>query len=153
MIYRDIFCRKDAARKALQWFRGRDYDVDDELTKMTDTLKEAEQNNGTLGDLLSSRGTVMALIVALGVMTFQQMSGVNAVIFYSGKIFETSGSSLSATAASIVFGVIQVHTVSSSSNNGIRCSCRTLTGPEPHHKTLSRSNPCHISTASYSCNV
>lgn len=100
--------RKDAARKALQWFRGQDYDVDDELTKMMDTLKEAEQHKGTLGDLMSSRGTVLALIVALGLMTFQQMSGVNAVIFYSGKIFETSGSSLSATAASIVIGVVQV---------------------------------------------
>jgi SP family facilitated glucose transporter-like MFS transporter 8 len=110
-IYRDIFLRKDAARKALQWFRGQDYDVDDELTKMMDALKEAEENKGTLGDLMSSRGTVMALIVALGIMTFQQMSGVNAVIFYSGKIFETSGSSLSATAASIVIGVVQVHTV------------------------------------------
>jgi hypothetical protein len=134
MICRDVFYRKDAARKALQWFRGQDYDVDDELTKMMDTLKEAERNKGNLGDLISSRGTVMALIVALGIMTFQQMSGVNAVIFYSGKIFEMSGSSLSATAASIVFGVVQVHTVSGSSDNGIRCSYRTSSqNPEPAH--------------------
>jgi SP family facilitated glucose transporter-like MFS transporter 8 len=93
----------------LQWFRGHDCDVDDELTKMADTLKEAQQNRGSWGDLMSSRGTVMALIVALGLMTFQQFSGVNAVIFYSGKIFQTSGSSLSATAASILIGAVQVH--------------------------------------------
>jgi hypothetical protein len=112
--------------------------VDDELTKMMDTLKEAEQNKGTLGDLMSSRGTVRALIVALGIMAFQQMSGVNAVIFYSGKIFETSGSSLSATAASIVIGVVQVHTVSTSSDNG---SYRTLTGSHPHQRTLRQGSP------------
>lgn len=100
--------RKDAAKKALQWFRGRDYDVEDELTKMEDTIQEAEQKKGTLGDLMSSRGTVMALIIALGLMTFQQLSGINAVIFYSGKIFESSTSSLSATTASIIIGVVQV---------------------------------------------
>jgi SP family facilitated glucose transporter-like MFS transporter 8 len=75
---------------------------------MEDTLKEAQQNKGSWGDLMSSRGTVMALIVALGVMTFQQFSGVNAVIFYSSEIFQTAGSSLSATAASIVIGAVQV---------------------------------------------
>jgi SP family facilitated glucose transporter-like MFS transporter 8 len=92
----------------LQWFRGQDYDVEDELTKMLDTIQEAEQNQGTLTDLMSSRGTVKALIIALGIMTFQQMSGINVVIFYSGKIFENSGSFLSATAASIVIGTVQV---------------------------------------------
>jgi SP family facilitated glucose transporter-like MFS transporter 8 len=75
---------------------------------MEDTIQEAEQKKGTLGDLMSSRGTVMALIIALGLMTFQQLSGINAVIFYSGKIFESSTSSLSATTASIIIGVVQV---------------------------------------------
>jgi hypothetical protein len=65
----------------LQWFRGREYDVADELTKMQDTIQEAEQNEGSLGDLMSSRGTVKALIIALGIMTFQQLSGINTVIF------------------------------------------------------------------------
>lgn len=100
--------RKDDAKRALQWFRGRGYDVEDELTKMQDTIQEAQRNKASLGDLLSSRGTVTALIVSLGLMTFQQMSGVNAVIFYSGKIFEASGSSMSPTTASIVIGVVQV---------------------------------------------
>jgi hypothetical protein len=45
--------------------------VEDELTKMQDTIQEAEQNKGSLGDLMSSRGTVKSLIIALGHMTFQ----------------------------------------------------------------------------------
>lgn len=106
----EVICRKDAATKALQWFRGKNYDVEDELITMMDTIKEAKQHKGTLGDLMSSRGTVKALIVALGTMIFQQTSGVNAVIFYSGKIFQNSGCSLSATNASIIIGVVQVST-------------------------------------------
>jgi SP family facilitated glucose transporter-like MFS transporter 8 len=77
---------------------------------MQDTIHEAEQNKGSLGDLMSSRGTMKALIIALGLMTFQQLSGINTVIFYSGKIFESSSSSLSATTASIIIGVVQVRT-------------------------------------------
>ena len=82
--------------------------MEDELTKMQDTIQEAEQNKGSLGDLMSSRGTVKALIIALGLMTFQQLSGINAVIFYTGNIFESSSSSLSSTTASIIIGVVQV---------------------------------------------
>ena len=82
--------------------------MEDELTKMQDTIQEAEQNEGSLGDLMSSRGTVKALIIALGIMTFQQLSGINIVIFYSGKIFQSSSSSLSTTTASIIIGVVQV---------------------------------------------
>jgi len=82
--------------------------VEDELSKMQNTIQEAKQKKGSLGDLMSSRGTVKALIIALGLMTFQQLSGINTVIFYSGKIFESSSSSLSATTASITIGVVQV---------------------------------------------
>jgi SP family facilitated glucose transporter-like MFS transporter 8 len=90
--------------------------VEDELTKMQDAIQEAERNKGSLGDLMSSRGTVKALIIALGLMTFQQLSGINAVIFYSGKIFESSGSSISATNACIIIGVVQVSTPGAASS-------------------------------------
>ena len=82
--------------------------MDDELTKALDIIQNEAQHKATLADLLSSRGTVRALIVSIGLMTFQQFSGINAVIFYSGKIFESSGSAISATTSSVVIGVVQV---------------------------------------------
>ncbi|KAJ9581436.1 hypothetical protein L9F63_023368 [Diploptera punctata] len=100
--------RKEEARRALQWFRGKRYDVQDELTRAIDAIQKQGEQKASLGDLLSSRGTVRALIVSIGLMTFQQFSGVNAVIFYSGKIFQASGSAMSATTSSIVIGIVQV---------------------------------------------
>lgn len=54
------------------------------------------------------RATVRALIIALGLMFFQQVSGINAVIFYTTTIFNDANTGLEATAATIIVGVIQV---------------------------------------------
>lgn len=41
-------------------------------------------------------------------MIFQQLSGVNTVIFYADSIFIAAGSTLSPTVSSAIVGVVQV---------------------------------------------
>ncbi|KAJ4426299.1 hypothetical protein ANN_27113 [Periplaneta americana] len=53
-------------------------------------------------------GARRALVVGLGLMVFQQLSGINAVIFYSVDIFEAAGSTLDPKVAAIIVGVVQV---------------------------------------------
>lgn len=59
-------------------------------------------------DLIRSPATRRAMLATLGSMFFQQMSGINAVIFYTTTIFEESGSSIPADVASIVVALVQV---------------------------------------------
>jgi hypothetical protein len=47
-------------------------------------------------------------VVSLGLMVFQQMSGINAVISYTKSIFESSGSSLDEDLASVLVMLTQV---------------------------------------------
>lgn len=57
----------------------------------------------------------MALICSLGLMLFQQFSGINAVIFYTNNIFRSAGSDIDPVIATIIVGVVQtVATVISS---------------------------------------
>lgn len=49
----------------------------------------------------------MALICGLGLMFFQQFSGINAVIFYTNDIFTSAGSNISPVIATIIVGVVQ----------------------------------------------
>lgn len=48
------------------------------------------------------------MIISGGVLAFQQLSGVNVVLFYSQSIFEKAGSSMEPAVATIAVGVVQV---------------------------------------------
>ena len=43
-----------------------------------------------------------------GLMFFQQLSGVNILIFYAKKIFDDAGSILNSSTSSVIIGVVQV---------------------------------------------
>jgi uncharacterized membrane protein len=48
------------------------------------------------------------LIISAGLLSFQQLSGINVVLFYSQSIFEKAGSSLEPAIATICVGIVQV---------------------------------------------
>lgn len=97
------------ATKSLQWFRGNDYNIDMELNEMLEAIKSANENKAQLSDLINCKATLKGLIISLGLMVFQQLSGVNAVLFYTGQIFESTGSAaLTPTTSAIIVGAVQV---------------------------------------------
>lgn len=87
---------------------GANYEVEDELTKIAEEIKQGEKNKAKLSDLINCKPTFRALIISFGLMLFQQLSGVNAVLFYTNTIFEESGGSLSPGTCSILIGLVQV---------------------------------------------
>lgn len=97
----------DKAKASLQWFRGQHYNVDSELQDMQATLDEAARQKLSIKEAFSTRAAKRGLIIAFGLMIFQQLSGVNAVIFYTSKIFIAAGSTLEPAIATIIVGVIQ----------------------------------------------
>ncbi|KAF7418478.1 hypothetical protein HZH68_001131 [Vespula germanica] len=72
--------------------------------------KEAATSTKSVGfmDLFRNRGTIKALIIALGIFGGQQFCGIFAMISYTETIFRISGSSLSPNTAAITVGAIQV---------------------------------------------
>jgi len=48
------------------------------------------------------------LLASLGLMFFQQFSGINAVIFYMVSIFEMSGSSVDSNVSTIIVGFVNI---------------------------------------------
>ena len=95
--------REDEAREVLERLRGSG-DVDDEL----DEIREAASESGSLGDLLSPHmRRVMA--VGLGLAIFQQIVGVNTVIYYAPTILQFTGlQASSAITEALLVGVTNV---------------------------------------------
>lgn len=100
--------KSERARASLQWLRGPEYDVSEEMAAMRHSIMESAQTKSGMRDLVKSRAAIKGMIVALGLMAAQQLSGVNAVLFYTEAIFKSSGSTLTGIQCSIIVGVVQV---------------------------------------------
>uniref|UniRef100_W4VS80 Putative sugar transporter n=2 Tax=Phaedon cochleariae TaxID=80249 RepID=W4VS80_PHACE len=95
----------EKARKALQWLRAADADVDKEFLEMQKIQKDSDDNHESIL-VLFSRNNLKLLSIVLGLMLFQQFSGINAVIFYTTKIFKESGSELKDSVCTTIVGVV-----------------------------------------------
>ncbi|XP_072752944.1 facilitated trehalose transporter Tret1 isoform X2 [Anoplolepis gracilipes] len=98
------------ARKSLQWLRGKTADITEELSmieKIHQEYLEIERNSSqsTFSELMK-RNNLKPLLISLGLMLFQQMSGINAVIFYTVQIFKDAGSTIDENLSTIIIGIV-----------------------------------------------
>ncbi|XP_057328213.1 facilitated trehalose transporter Tret1-like isoform X2 [Microplitis mediator] len=95
------------ARKSLEWLRGKSVDVSEELAAVEKTHLDSEKNSSSssIGELFKPNH-IKPLMISVGLMFFQQFSGINTVIFYSNKIFSESGSSIDTNISSIIIGIV-----------------------------------------------
>lgn len=101
--------RKDAAIDSLRFLRGKSADgVQDELQETTQSVEESMKNKASMMDLFKNKGNVKALIICAGLISFQQLSGINVILFYSQNIFTKTGSDMSPAISTILVGVVQV---------------------------------------------
>lgn len=99
--------RHNDATLALKWFWGKYCDANAAIQEIQNDL-EASGGSGTIRDLFSNPTNRKGFIISMMLMFFQQFSGVNAVIFFTVKIFKMAGSSLDPNVCSIIVGVVQV---------------------------------------------
>ncbi|XP_030372317.1 facilitated trehalose transporter Tret1-2 homolog isoform X2 [Scaptodrosophila lebanonensis] len=100
--------RTEGAIKSIQWLRGTEYNYDAELEELNQTDREIKENKVNVFSALSRPVTLKALGISLGLMFFQQLCGINAVIFYSNQIFEDAQTGIEPTLSAILVGVMQV---------------------------------------------
>ncbi|BFG04665.1 facilitated trehalose transporter Tret1 [Drosophila madeirensis] len=99
--------REERARKALTWLRGKEADVEPELKGLMRSQADADRQ-GTQNKMLEllKRNNLKPLSISLGLMFFQQLSGINAVIFYTVSIFKDAGSTIDGNVCTIIVGVV-----------------------------------------------
>jgi sugar porter (SP) family MFS transporter len=100
--------KRDAAKASLVRLRGAHYNVEPELETQLEALAEIERSKTSFLQAIRTKAAIRGLVVGFGLMFFQQLSGINAIIFYAGSIFESADKSISANVSTLVVGVIQV---------------------------------------------
>nr|CAD7453115.1 unnamed protein product [Timema tahoe] len=102
----------EAARKALMWLWGGDLiAVEQEMTKLaeaTENMKEIHSTKSSFIKNLTSKGTLRGLLIGIGLMVNNQLSGIFAVLSYTVNIFQDAGSDISPNLCTIIIGVLQL---------------------------------------------
>ncbi|XP_076055624.1 facilitated trehalose transporter Tret1-like [Oratosquilla oratoria] len=100
--------RNEEARKCLQFYRGKNYDVENEMRYISEFLNATKQNKNLQVKDLKKPYILKPLLISLPLMLLQQFSGVNAITFNMMFIFKETGSTMSDSLSSIIIGIVQV---------------------------------------------
>lgn len=121
----------EKARKALRQFRGRSYNLEDEM----DTLIHFTQDNN-IKPLHGFKETMKAIFKRNAMKPFlllviyfliYQWSGTNAVTFYAVEIFQDSGATMNKYLATVILGVVRLASTIAACILCRRCGRRSLT--------------------------
>ncbi len=97
--------RKPEALRSLSFLRGQRADVEDECRDIEESLDTEEKVSW--GEFLKPE-LLRPLRVSLGLMVFQQLTGINVVMFYTVSIFQSAGFKESGHLAAVVISAVQV---------------------------------------------
>lgn len=81
--------RRDDAVKALTKIRP-DVDAPAEIAEIESAAREDDANKATWGEVFSKK-LRKPLMIGIGLAVFQQITGINAIIYYANKIFAQAG--------------------------------------------------------------
>ncbi|KAJ8977236.1 hypothetical protein NQ317_003811 [Molorchus minor] len=97
--------KSSSARSALEKLRGKGAEkLESELSGMEAQIRG--EGHGTFLDIFRSKGCMKAYAMVMGLLVFQQFSGINAILFYAQTIFNQAGSTLEPAICSIILGLV-----------------------------------------------
>ncbi|TRY61652.1 hypothetical protein TCAL_12955, partial [Tigriopus californicus] len=89
------------------FLRGHEY-IETELGDLQMTLEASANNMASFKSLATEGRYLKPLLISMILMFGQQLSGVNAVLFFSVNIFEAAGTSLNSFIENIILAGVQV---------------------------------------------
>lgn len=100
--------REIEARESLFKLRGNNFQVCKELNDIRGQIFDQKTKPGGLKYLAKTPAGRKAMIVGFGLMMFQQLSGIDAVLAYTVTIFQAAGGSVEPFLATVIIGVVQI---------------------------------------------
>ncbi|CAB0012699.1 unnamed protein product [Nesidiocoris tenuis] len=99
--------RNDHAETSLLWYRGGNHKVaSDEMENLTKGVSK-KQESASYSDLISTKGNRKAMIIGLGLFTWQQFCGILALLTFVSSIFQSADPTMDSNKATIMVGLFQ----------------------------------------------
>ncbi|XP_037426688.1 sugar transporter ERD6-like 4 isoform X2 [Triticum dicoccoides] len=83
--------KMDDFEASLQVLRGSETDITSEVNVIKTAVASANKRTATRFQELNQKKFRMPLILGIGLLVLQQLSGINAILFYAGSIFKAAG--------------------------------------------------------------
>lgn len=100
--------RQGDAESSLLWLRGNDYNyVKAELSRIEALIVEDAAQESRFSDI-TRPAVYKPVLIGIGLMVLQQLSGINAALFNSVEIFRLSGSSLDGLVSAVILNFVLV---------------------------------------------
>ncbi|KAL2738759.1 facilitated trehalose transporter Tret1-2 [Vespula squamosa] len=100
---------REAAVAALAKLRSKsEAAVQKEADDIQDILEESMKTETKISDLFNVKANFKALLYTCLLASFQQLTGINVVLFYMQSIFAATGSSMDSDVSTIIVGSVQV---------------------------------------------
>jgi MFS family permease len=80
--------RDEEAAKALKWLRGNSYNPENEIVDLKKSYTSEAGEKASFSVVFKQKSSINALVIGIGLLFFQQMSAINAILFYTTIIFE-----------------------------------------------------------------
>ncbi|KAI9554058.1 hypothetical protein GHT06_019330 [Daphnia sinensis] len=107
--------RHGDAESSLLWLRGNDYNyVKAELSRIEALIAEDAAQESRFSDI-TRPAVYKPVLIGIGLMVLQQLSGINAALFNSVEIFRLSGSSLDGLVSAVILNFVLLVAALSSS--------------------------------------
>lgn len=98
--------KMEQARKSLETYRGKDYTrINEELGEIEQFTKKTDEK---FWQLFKKKANLKGFFLLMGLHVVQQLSGINAVMFYAHKIFLMAGGDITPGVCAITIGIVQV---------------------------------------------
>lgn len=101
--------RRDDAVASLAKLRSKsEAAVQKEADEIQEILDEAFKNQVSFSDLFKVKANFKALLHTCALVSFQQLTGINVVLFYLQNIFDAAGGVVQTEVAPIIIGAVQL---------------------------------------------
>ncbi|OXA62850.1 Facilitated trehalose transporter Tret1 [Folsomia candida] len=98
------------ASKALCWLRGAKstQHIQREMNELVSSVDESMEKSASWRDIIKDGSILKPTIIALMLMVFQQLSAIDAVMFYTVDIFRAAGTDIDENLSANIVGTVQV---------------------------------------------